>query len=79
MKNLKIAKKLLVCFSIFILLGSSTALLGLMGINGMKNEIREMYHHNFIAGQAMGDIRESFQKELYHFRPIFFELILVCF
>ena len=72
MKNLGLSKKLLVCFSVLLVQGLLLAGIGLVGINNMKKEVEEINTHSLAAADAMGDIREAFQKE----RVLFMEMFI---
>ncbi|MCL2766121.1 MAG: methyl-accepting chemotaxis protein [Peptococcaceae bacterium] len=63
MKNLKVAIKLIISYAIIFVLTITVGLIGILGMNSIKNADSALYTENVLAIGAMGDIRENLQNQ----------------
>jgi methyl-accepting chemotaxis protein len=62
--------KILVSFVLVILISLSVSVAAFIGMSSIQHTADDMYAHNVIAMQAMGNIREAFQQERVYFRDM---------
>ena len=70
MRNMKVSRKLVLGFVIVAILAAAVGLGGTYGIFDIAQMSRQMYDEHLIAAEAMGDIRETFQRERGYLRDL---------
>jgi len=70
MKNMQVAKKLIVSFLIVIVLAAAIGTIGIIGMNYLSNASIQLYDSNLLAIEAMGNLRELFANERTAMRTI---------
>ena len=70
MKNLKVSSKLLISFTVVVVLAIAVGVIGLFGMSSINGADSALYEENVIALSAMGNIREILQDQLVQIRNI---------
>jgi len=71
MKNLNVAKKLLVAFGVAIGCGILVGAIGIIGMTTINNAMSGMYYQNVLPIEALADMREIYATQRNDFRAIF--------
>ena len=70
MKNMRVSKKLIVSFSIVIILAVAVGVVGIFGMSSLNDAQAHLYDYNLTAIEAMGNLRELFANERNAMRTI---------
>jgi len=70
MKNMRVSKKLIVSFSIVIILAVAVGVVGVIGMSSLNDAQAHLYDYNLTAIEAMGNLRELFANERNAMRTI---------
>ena len=70
MKNLKVSMKLVISFSIVLVLAIVVGVVGILGMSSINSAGDDLYNENVIAISAMGGIRENLQRQIVQTRNI---------
>ena len=70
MKNLKVSMKMIVGFTIVVLLAVSVGTIGIIGMSAINKADHALYTENVLALSAMGNIRETLQDQIVQIRNL---------
>lgn len=71
MKNLRVSMKLVISFIIVIILAGFIGIVGIVGMSSLNKASSDIYDHNLVPIEAMGNLRELFGNERNDIRNIF--------